>query len=66
VGTELSTYQFCTNGSYFAGERGIPTVGYGPGDPTEPHTVNESIPIDQLERAAIGYRNIALAVLGRT
>lgn len=64
AGTELSTYQFCTNGSYFAGERGIPTVGYGPADPSEPHTVNESIPIDQLERAAIGYRDIALAVLG--
>jgi putative selenium metabolism hydrolase len=64
TGGDLSTYQFCTNGSYFAGERGIPTVGYGPGDPGAPHTVDESIAIDQLERAAIGYREIALAVLG--
>ena len=64
TGAEASTYQFCTNGSYFAGERGIPTVGYGPADPGAPHTVDESIPIDQLERAAVGYRDLALAVLG--
>lgn len=64
TGAELSTYQFCTNGSYFCGERGIPTVGYGPAHPDAPHTVNESIPIDQLERAAVGYRDIALALLG--
>jgi putative selenium metabolism hydrolase len=64
TGAEASTYQFGTNGSYFAGERGIPTVGYGPADPGVPHTVNESIPIDQLERAPVGYRDIALALLG--
>ena len=61
---ELSTYQFCTNGSYFCGERGIPTVGYGPAHPDAPHTVDESIPIHQLEQAAVGYCNIALALLG--
>jgi acetylornithine deacetylase/succinyl-diaminopimelate desuccinylase-like protein len=63
TGAELSTYQFCTNGSYFAGERGIPTVGYGPADPGSPHTVDESIPIDQLMYAAAGYRDIALALM---
>ena len=63
TGAELSTYQFCTNGSYFAGERGIPCVGYGPADPGSPHTVDESIPIDHLTRAAAGYRDIALALL---
>jgi putative selenium metabolism hydrolase len=65
TGAEASTYRFGTNGSYFAGERGIPTVGYGPGDPSVPHTVDESIPVDQLERAARGYRDLALALLGK-
>jgi putative selenium metabolism hydrolase len=64
TGAEASTYQFGTNGSYFSGERGIPTVGYGPADPGAPHTVDESIAIDQLERAPVGYRDIALALLG--
>ena len=63
TGAELSAYQFCTNGSYFAGERGIPTVGYGPAFPEDAHTVDESIPLDHLERAAEGYRDIALALL---
>ena len=64
TGGALSTYQFCTNGSYFCGERGIPTVGFGPASPDAPHTVDERISIDQLERAALGYRDIALALLG--
>jgi putative selenium metabolism hydrolase len=64
TGASLSTYQFCTNGSYFCGERGVPTVGYGPAHPDAPHTVDERIPIDQLTRAATGYRDIALALLG--
>jgi putative selenium metabolism hydrolase len=64
TGAERTAYQFCTNGSYFAGDRGVPTIGYGPADPASAHTVDESIPVDQLHRAATGYRDIALALLG--
>jgi putative selenium metabolism hydrolase len=63
TGAELSTYQFCTNGSYFAGIRGIPTIGYGPAQPEEAHTADESVPIEHLERAVTGYRDITLALL---
>lgn len=63
TGAELSAYQFCTNGSYFAGSRGIPTIGFGPAFPEEAHTPDESIPVDHLERAAESYRDIVLALL---
>lgn len=66
TGADLASYQFCTNGSYFAGVRGIPTVGYGPASPDDPHTVDESIPIDELERAVEGYRRIAAALLSES
>lgn len=63
TGAELTAYAFCTNGSYFAGERGVPTIGYGPAAPEDPHTVDESIAIDELEQAAVGFERIATALL---
>jgi acetylornithine deacetylase/succinyl-diaminopimelate desuccinylase-like protein len=63
TGAETTAYQFCTNGSYFAGDRGIPTIGYGPSLPAEAHTVDERIPLDHLEAAADGYHRIAAALL---
>jgi putative selenium metabolism hydrolase len=63
TGASLSAYQFCTNGSYFAGDRGIPTIGYGPASPDEAHSVDERIPLSDLEAAANGYHRIAAALL---
>jgi putative selenium metabolism hydrolase len=65
VGAELSTYPFCTNGSYFAGERGIPTIGYGPGAAVQAHAVDEAVPVAEVERAVSGYCSIFASVLGR-
>lgn len=64
TGAGLGIYRFCTNGSYFAGERRIPTIGYGPGHQEDAHTVDERIAIAQLEDAVVGYRDIAAALLG--
>jgi putative selenium metabolism hydrolase len=64
TGARLDTYPFCTNGSYFAGERGIPTIGYGPGAATQAHTVDEAVPVTEVERAVHGYRAIIASVLG--
>jgi putative selenium metabolism hydrolase len=63
TGTELSTYPFCTNGSYFAGERGIPTIGYGPGSPQQAHIENEFIRVTELFAAVDGYAAIMTALL---
>ena len=44
-------YSFCTNGSHYAGEAGIPTVGLGPSREDLAHTVDEYVELDQLEQA---------------
>ncbi|MDC7223466.1 MAG: YgeY family selenium metabolism-linked hydrolase [Spirochaetales bacterium] len=51
----LTHYDFCTNGSHYAGEAGIKTIGFGPSDEFLAHTIDEYIEIDQLEKAARGY-----------
>ncbi len=55
----LSHYAFCTNGSQSAGRRGIPTIGFGPGDEAQAHTIDESVQIEELIRSAGGYEALA-------
>jgi len=62
----LTSYQFCTNAAYSAGEMGIPTVGFGPSSEALAHTVDEYIEMDQLEKAAEGYGAICTSVLGNS
>lgn len=52
---ELGHYSFCTNGSYSAGRKGIPTLGYGPGYEHTAHTTDEYLELSQLFGAAEGY-----------
>lgn len=56
---ELSHYYFCTNGSYYAGKAGIPTIGFGPSLEELAHVVDEYIEIEQLAAACEGYAAIA-------
>lgn len=59
----LSHYNFCTNGSHYAGEAGIPTIGFGPSHESLAHTMDEYIEISQLQKARDGYRIIMEALL---
>ena len=52
---EITGYSFCTNGSYYAGEAGIPTFGYGPSRENLAHTVDEHIALQDLFDAVDGY-----------
>ncbi|MFC0187256.1 YgeY family selenium metabolism-linked hydrolase [Fictibacillus aquaticus] len=52
---KVSHYSFCTNGSHFAGEKGIKTVGFGPSQEHMAHIDDEYIEIDQLHQAVVGY-----------
>lgn len=54
----ISHFSFCTNGSHFCGEAGIPTIGYGPSLESLAHTRDEYIEIDQLVRACHGFYSI--------
>ena len=58
IDAPLSHFAFCTNGSSFCGEAGIPTVGFGPSLESLAHVVDEYIEIDQLTRACLGFEGI--------
>lgn len=61
---DMRAYRFCTNAAYSIGEAGIPTIGFGPGAEGDAHVVDEKMKLNDLERAAKGYRGIIEAVLG--
>jgi len=63
LAAELTHYAFCTNGSATAGELNIPTIGFGPGDETLAHRVDEYVEIDDLASAARGYAGVVLRLL---
>jgi putative selenium metabolism hydrolase len=63
--TEIKSFQFCTNAASSAGKFDIPTIGYGLGRETDAHTANESISIEELHQAALGYQAIIQAVLSQ-
>ncbi len=51
----LGTWDFSTNGTYWAGKAQIPAIGFGPGDEVTAHTMNENVPLDDVVRAAEWY-----------
>lgn len=60
---EVTHYSFCTNGSHYAGEKGIKTIGFGPSQENLAHTIDEYIEVDQLCKGAEGYYAIMKSVL---
>ena len=60
---EITQYNFCTNGSHYAGEAGIKTIGMGPSKENLAHTINEYIEIQQLTKVTENYYGIMKALL---
>jgi len=52
-------WAFSTNGIYWAGKAGIPSIGFGPGDEVTAHTVNDCVRLDDVVKAAEFYALIA-------
>lgn len=48
-------WSFSTNGIYWAGKASIPAIGFGPGDEVTAHTVNDSVPLDEVVKATEFY-----------
>lgn len=60
---EVITWRFGTDGSYTAGERGIPTLGFGPGDERLAHQPNEHIALSDIYKAIDGYVSLVSTFL---
>src|SRR6185295_3421075 len=48
-------WDFSTNGTYWTGKAGIPSIGYGPGDELHAHTVLDQVPLDDVVKATEWY-----------
>ena len=59
---DVRVYNFCTNGSSYAGEAHIKTLGLGPSKENLAHTVDEYAELDQLTGAAECYMGIMRAL----
>ena len=60
---EITQYNFCTNGSHYAGEAGIKTIGLGPSRENLAHVVDEYIEIEQLTKVTDCYYGVIEALL---
>ncbi len=56
----LDTWDFSTNGTYWAGKAGIPSIGFGPGDEVTAHTLLEHVPLDEVVDATAFYACLPL------
>ena len=59
----ITHYSFCTNGSHYAGEANIKTIGFGPSKESLAHVDDEYIEIGELLKAVKGYYAIVDALL---
>jgi len=60
---ELSKYTFGTDASYMCTVARIPTIGFGPGDETNAHSVNDHVNIDDLIASSKVYAIFAINLL---
>lgn len=63
IETQIGYFPFCTNGSHYAGEAKIPTIGFGPSYESLAHVTDEYIEEAQLIKATEGYISICRSFL---
>ena len=60
---EITKYNFCTNGSHYAGEKGILTFGMGPSNESLAHIVDEYCEIAELKKVSGCYYSILKSLM---
>lgn len=61
---ETTVWRFSTDGVATAGALGIPTVGFGPGDPSLAHRPDERVSLTDVRAAARGFCALSLRLQG--
>jgi putative selenium metabolism hydrolase len=56
----IGKWEFSTNGIYWMGKAGIPSIGFGPGDEQFAHTVMDQVPAAEVIEAAHFYAALPL------
>ena len=56
----IGKWEFSTNGIYWMGKAGIPSIGFGPGDEVYAHTVQDQVPVQEVVEAARFYAALPL------
>jgi len=56
-------WNFSTNGIYWAGKAGIPSIGFGPGDEETAHTIIDSVPLADVVKSTAFYALIPAIIL---
>jgi putative selenium metabolism hydrolase len=51
----MGKWDFSTNGIYWAGKAGIPSIGFAPGDEIHAHTVLDQVPLEDVVKATEWY-----------
>lgn len=57
-------WNFSTNGIYWAGKAGIPSIGFGPGEEETAHTVRDSVLLDDVVKATEFYALLPTLIKG--
>jgi putative selenium metabolism hydrolase len=62
---QTGKWAFSTNGTYWAGKAGIPSIGFGPGDEIHAHTVIDQVRLDDVVRATAFYAALPALIAAR-
>jgi len=55
VSRPSGTWDFSTNGTYWAGKANIPSIGFGPGNEVFAHSITEHVPLQEVVDATAFY-----------
>jgi putative selenium metabolism hydrolase len=64
-GPRIDKWEFSTNGIYWMGKAGIPSIGFGPGDERHAHTVLDQVPAQEVVDSARFYAALPLFLTDR-